>query len=70
MPGLFQVIGLLEKRLPASPFWSAEWRALGEGRNWKKHIPLGPIETLVPIVFFLVYLYLAYLNFLRLPSGT
>jgi hypothetical protein len=59
----FKIIGLLERRLPASPFWSAEWQALGEGKDWRKHIPLGPIETIVPVLFILVYLYLMYLKF-------
>jgi hypothetical protein len=29
----YQVVGALEERLPASPFWAAEWWALGEGTN-------------------------------------
>lgn len=56
----FKVIGALEKHLPASPFWSAEWKALGEGRDPRKHISLTPIETLVPIGFVSIYVYLAY----------
>lgn len=59
----FQVIGLLEKRLPSSPFWAAEWKALGEGKDWRKHIPLSLIETAVPVGFFLVYCYLAFITF-------
>lgn len=65
----FKVIGLLEKRLPASPFWSAEWKALGEGKDWRKHIPLSPIETLMPMVFFMVYAYLGYLTVLKLTAA-
>ena len=55
----FRVIGLLEERLPASPFWSAEWKALGEGKNYRKYIPLSAIETSVPIGFLIAYGYLA-----------
>ena len=54
----FKVVGLLEKRLPSSPFWAAEWKALGEGKDYSKYIPLSAIETLVPTGFFFVYLYL------------
>ena len=25
------VVGALEERLPASPYWKAEWQVLGEG---------------------------------------
>ena len=52
----FEVIGHIEKRLPCSPYWSAEWRALGEGKDWRKYIPLSLVETLMPIVFYLLYL--------------
>jgi len=31
--GKYAVIGALEERLPASPYWQAEWKALGEGKN-------------------------------------
>ncbi|HEY5622368.1 MAG TPA: hypothetical protein VIV14_01320 [Gammaproteobacteria bacterium] len=58
----FKVIGLLEERLPSSPFYSAEWKALGEGKDWRKYIPLSPIETVVPIGFMVCYLYLAYIT--------
>lgn len=54
----FQVIGALEKRLPAQMFYEAEWKALGEGKDFRKHIPLSLIETLVPLVFLCIYLYL------------
>ena len=55
----FKVIGVLEERLPASPIWSAEWKALGEGKDWRKHVPLGPLETIVPIGFGTLYAVLA-----------
>lgn len=56
----FQVIGELEKRLPAQTFYAAEWKALGEGKEYKKYIPLSLIETSVPIVFMGIYIYLFY----------
>jgi hypothetical protein len=59
----FKIIGLLEERLPASPFYAAEWKALGEGKDWRKHIPLTPIETVLPIGFVLCYLYLIVITF-------
>jgi hypothetical protein len=55
----YQVIGEFEKRLPASPYWSAEWKALGEGKDLMKYIPLTYAENWVPIVFALLYTILA-----------
>jgi hypothetical protein len=54
----FMVIGVMEERLPSSPYWGAEWKALDEGKNWRTHIPFGKIEALVPVVFALIYIYL------------
>ncbi|MGY2119142.1 RipA family octameric membrane protein, partial [Nocardia gipuzkoensis] len=51
----YQVVGALEERLPASPFWRAEWWALGEGKNRALYWPLSHIEQSVPILFSLVY---------------
>lgn len=61
----FAVIGLMEKKLASSPFWAAEWKALGEGRSWRKHIPLSVIETIVPVAFMIVYVYLFILALLN-----
>src|SRR5437868_116209 len=36
----FKVVGALEERLPASPYWRAEWVALGEGRDWRRYLPV------------------------------
>jgi hypothetical protein len=52
----FKVVGLLEKKLPASPYWSAEWKALGEGNDWRLYLPLSHLETWVPLLFGGVYL--------------
>lgn len=44
-----QVVGSLEERLPASPFWRAEWWALGEGndrtRYWRGSPSSSPSPT-------------------------
>ncbi len=55
----FMVIGLLEERLPASPFYAAEWTALAEGKDWRVYIPLGPIEIWLPVIFFFLNVGLA-----------
>ena len=52
----FAVIGEFEKRLPSSPYWSAEWNALGEGKDPKKYKQLTAVEKWVPIVFMFLYL--------------
>jgi hypothetical protein len=52
----YQVIGVLEERLPASPYWRAEWLALGEGREPKLYWPLTHIENWIPIGFAFLYL--------------
>lgn len=51
----FQVIGALEERLPASPYWRAEWFALGEGTDKSKYWPLTHLEQWVPLLFALIY---------------
>jgi hypothetical protein len=45
------VIGALEEQLPASPYWKAEWLALGEGNNRSKYVPLTNLERWVPVLF-------------------
>jgi len=51
----YKVVGELEERLPASPYWRAEWWALGEGKDWKKYWPLTHIERWIPILFAFLY---------------
>lgn len=51
----YRVIGLIEERLPASPYWKAEWTALGEGTDWHRYLPLTHLEQWVPIAFALTY---------------
>jgi hypothetical protein len=52
----YSVIGALEQRLPASPYWSAEWKALGKGTNPAQYWPLSHVEQWVPLFFALVYI--------------
>ena len=54
--GKWAVVGALEERLPASPWWRAEWKALGEGQDPSMYWPLTHIEQLVPLLFGLTYL--------------
>jgi hypothetical protein len=49
------VIGAMEKRLPANAYSDAEWVALGEGKDWRKYLPLSHIEKLVPVIFAVAY---------------
>ncbi len=51
----YKVIGQLEEKLPASPYWGAEWKELGEGKSLKKYLPLTVLEQFVPILFLLFY---------------
>ncbi|SCK20242.1 hypothetical protein H181DRAFT_01472 [Streptomyces sp. WMMB 714] len=51
----FAVIGAMEERLPAFAYSRAEWKALGEGKDWKRYLPLTHAEQWVPVVFALAY---------------
>lgn len=51
----YEVIGRLEERLPASPYWKAEWAALGHGRDRSRYWPLTHLEQWVPVLFAGVY---------------
>lgn len=51
----YKVIGTLEERLPASPYWRAEWLALGEGRSPALYWPLSHIEGWIPLLFAALY---------------
>lgn len=52
----FEVIGALEERLPASPYWRAEWTALGEGTDRSRYWPLSHVERWIPVLFGGTYL--------------
>ena len=55
----YKVIGQLEKKLPSSPYWSAEWNELGKGKDIKKYLPLSALENWIPIVFGITYIMIA-----------
>jgi hypothetical protein len=54
--GKYAVIGALEQRLPASPYWRAEWHALGEGGDRARYWPLTHVEQWVPAVYAAAYI--------------
>ena len=56
----YKVIGQLEKRLPSSPYWSAEWHELGEGNDIKKYLPLTVLEKWIPIIFASIYVMISF----------
>jgi hypothetical protein len=49
------VVGAFERHLPTSPWWSAEWVALGEGRDPSRYWPLTHVEQWIPMLFALAY---------------
>ena len=56
--GKFAVIGALEQRLPASPWWNGEWRALkGEDKDKSTYWALTHLEIWVPLLFGLAYVF-------------
>jgi hypothetical protein len=52
----YVVIGALEERLPASPLWRAEWKALGEGKDRSRYWPFSHLEQWIPFLFAVCYL--------------
>jgi hypothetical protein len=56
--GKFAVIGALEQRLPASPWWNGEWNALrGAEKDKSTYWALTHLEIWVPLLFALAYIY-------------
>lgn len=53
----YAVIGEMEKQLPSSPWYSAEWKALGEGNDPKRYVPLTHVENWIPIIFGFIYIF-------------
>ena len=51
----YRVIGALEERLPASPYWSAEWKSVGAGKDKAAYWPITRLEQLVPALFATAY---------------
>lgn len=52
----YTVIGAIESRLPISPYWAAEWNALGEGKDPSRYLPLTHAEQWIPLLFGITYL--------------
>ena len=52
----YTIIGVLEERLPASPYWKAEWKALGEGEDKAKYWPMTHLEQWIPVIFATTYI--------------
>lgn len=63
----YQVVGKMEDSLPSSPYWKEEWKALGEGKDPEKYLPLTYIESWMPKIFggmyFLIWVYLLLMNY-------
>ena len=51
----FRVIGALEERLPCSPWFRAEWTAVGNGQDRSRYWPITRIEQWVPALFSVAY---------------
>src|SRR6476620_1590688 len=50
--GKFAVVGAREQRLPASPWWNGEWKALkGEDKDKGTYWALTHLEIWVPLLF-------------------
>ena len=54
--GKWAVVGAFERRLPTSPWWSAEWTALGKGEDPSRYWPLSHVEQWVPFLFGVAYI--------------
>lgn len=52
----YAVVAALERRLPALAYGEGEWLALGEGRDWRRYLPLTSVERWVPALFAVAYL--------------
>lgn len=56
----FYVVGELEARLPASPYRKAEWETLlKEGKDRRVYWPLTHVESKIPLIFAVAYLFAA-----------
>ena len=49
------MVGELEERLPASPWWGGEWSALNHGTDRSRYWPLSHVEKWVPVTFALLH---------------
>ncbi len=50
----FQIIGEFERKLPASPFWRAEWQTLIKNGSYQ---PISRLEEFIPVAFSLIYVF-------------
>jgi len=56
----FNIVGELETRLPASPYRRAEWQtSLKEGKDRKTYWPLTHLESKIPVIFAVGYIFVA-----------
>ncbi len=53
--GKYAVVGALEELLPVSPYWRAEWQALGRGQDKSRYWPLTHLEQWLPLLFVAAY---------------
>ena len=53
--GKWNVVAAMEQRLPASPWYRAEWAALGKGVEPRKYTPLTHVEKWTPLLFAVAY---------------
>lgn len=60
--GKFKVIHHIERKLPMR-LYEAEWISLGEGKNKKLYLPFTNIETTIPWLLFVFYLFIILLFF-------
>jgi len=54
--GKYAVVGALEELLPTSPYWRAEWHALGDGKDKAKYWTMTHLERWVPLLFGATYI--------------
>lgn len=52
----YRVIGAYERLLPSSPYYNAEWWALGEGKDKTKYTQLSLVESYLPAGLAVAYL--------------
>lgn len=53
--GKFAVIHQIEAKLPLA-LYKHEWKALGEGKSWRKYFPFSHIEQIIPWLFIIGYI--------------
>jgi len=56
----FKVIHRIEQHLPIKLF-ADEWKQLGEGNDTSKYIKISKVEQGIPIIFFVLYIFLSFI---------